>query len=360
MPILAPQTNVEVRVFGIGTVEAQVVSKVGFQVAGKIRAISADQGDFVKAGALLAKLDDDAQRAKLMKSEAVVRQAAANLLKAQAQRDRAEVSYQQKKNVNARRQTLVGRGAVSQEAADDAQAAEEIARSDLRLVEADVAVAKVLQDDAAAQRRIDAVLLDQHELRAPFDARVIARHKELGSVANAGEAVFTLIEPDSIWMRAYHRRGVGRRTANSGRRRSCGFARRPPRLRDRGRSHRPGKRSRHGRAPRLCALPQMQSAASDPLSRRTGGGRNRQGDDPGRMFVPLRFVEGYDGRSGTIWVIENGRLAKRRLQFGDRLLDGRVQIAVRASAGRGDRARQLIPGCARDARRARHAAEQVT
>ena len=114
LPILAPQTNVEVRVFGIGTVEAQVASKVGFHLTGKIRAISADQGDFVKAGTLLAKLDDDSQRAKLMKSEAIVRQAAANIVKAQAQRDRTDVSYNQKKNVNARRQTLVGRGAVSQ------------------------------------------------------------------------------------------------------------------------------------------------------------------------------------------------------------------------------------------------------
>ena len=39
--------------------------RVGFQIAGKVIAIEADQGDFVKAGALLAKLDDDAQRAKL-------------------------------------------------------------------------------------------------------------------------------------------------------------------------------------------------------------------------------------------------------------------------------------------------------
>jgi len=29
-----PQNNTEVRVFGIGTVEGQIVSKVGFQVAG--------------------------------------------------------------------------------------------------------------------------------------------------------------------------------------------------------------------------------------------------------------------------------------------------------------------------------------
>ena len=59
-----------------------------------------------------------------------------------------------------RRQTLVGRGSVSQEAADDAQTAEEIARSDVKVVEADAAIAAVLQDDAAAQHRLDGVVRD--------------------------------------------------------------------------------------------------------------------------------------------------------------------------------------------------------
>jgi HlyD family secretion protein len=198
-----PQQNVEVRVFGIGTIEAQVVSKVGFQIAGKVIAIEADQGELVKTGSLLAKLDDDAQRAKLRKSEAAQQQAAANFAKARAQRERAEVSYQQKKSINLRRQTLVGRGSVSQEAAEDAQAAEEIALGDAKIIEADTKVASVMQDDTAAQRQIDAVILAQHELRAPFDARVIARNKELGGIVNAGEAVFTLIAPDSIWVKAY-------------------------------------------------------------------------------------------------------------------------------------------------------------
>jgi HlyD family secretion protein len=62
--VAVPEQNVEVRVFGIGTVEAQIVSKVGFQVGGKVIAVNADQGDLVPAGALLAKLDDEAQRAK--------------------------------------------------------------------------------------------------------------------------------------------------------------------------------------------------------------------------------------------------------------------------------------------------------
>ena len=47
---------------------------------------------------------------------------------------------------------------------------------------------------------------------------------------------------------------------------------------------------------------------------------------PEGVFVPLKFVEGYDGRSGTVWTLRDGRLAKRRVAMGERLLDGRIQI----------------------------------
>ena len=280
----------------------------------------------MKAGALLAKLDDDAQRAKVQKSEAAQRQAAANLAKTQAQRERAEITYQQKKSVNARRQTLAGRGSVSQEAAEDAKAAEEIALGDAKVVEADTRVAAVLQDDATSQRKIDTVVLAQHELRAPFDARVISRTKELGGVVSAGEAVFTLIAPNSIWVRAYVDEALAgglevgqpalvrlRSEPNSR------FETEIVRI-DQENDRLTEERRVYVRC-RVCnpqhQLRYLGEQAEIEIVKKT---------IPSGLFVPLKFIEGYDGRSGTVWVLQDGRLAKRRVQIGERLLDGRVQI----------------------------------
>ncbi len=47
---------------------------------------------------------------------------------------------------------------------------------------------------------------------------------------------------------------------------------------------------------------------------------------PSGLFIPLRLVEAYDGRSGTIWIVGDGRLARQRVQLGDRLLDGRIHV----------------------------------
>jgi HlyD family secretion protein len=47
---------------------------------------------------------------------------------------------------------------------------------------------------------------------------------------------------------------------------------------------------------------------------------------PSGLFVPLKSVEADDGRSGTIWLLRQGRLAKHRVELGERLIDGRVRI----------------------------------
>ena len=138
VPVAQTEKNVEVRVFGVGSVEAQVISKIGFQTAGRIVRLSADQGDAVKADAELAALEDSAQRARVAKAQVASAQSDAALVRARAVLERSKAALLQKSAVNRRRQSLVGSGAVTREAADDAQANEAYARSDNEVAEADV------------------------------------------------------------------------------------------------------------------------------------------------------------------------------------------------------------------------------
>jgi HlyD family secretion protein len=48
--------NLPVRVFGLGTVEARVLSKIGFEVGAAITELNADHGDQGKQGQVLARL----------------------------------------------------------------------------------------------------------------------------------------------------------------------------------------------------------------------------------------------------------------------------------------------------------------
>ena len=64
-------------------------------------------------------------------------------------------------------------------------------------------MAKAAISDAKAQQQQETATLDFHTLAAPYDAMVTARQKELGSALGAGEPVFTLIDPKSVWVLAY-------------------------------------------------------------------------------------------------------------------------------------------------------------
>jgi HlyD family secretion protein len=323
VPTLQAETDVEIRAFGVGTVEAQILSKVGFHIGGKLTTIAADQGDVVKAGTLLAKLDDSAQRGRVAKGEVALRQASVNLAKVDALRQRSEAAYQQRKNVNIRRQALVGRGAVSQEAAEETQASEDIARNDLKIAEAEVSIAIVAQEDAATQQEIESVLLNQHELRAPFDSRVIARHKELGSIAGAGESVYTLIAPETIWVRAYIDEAVAGgiavgQTALVRLRSEPGSSVRARVVRIDQENDRVTEERRVFVRCAECT-PQHnlrylgEQAEVEILKKTVARG----------LFVPSKFVA-ISGPNGNVWTIEQNRLRKRTITLGERTADGRI------------------------------------
>ena len=78
--------DVPVQVFGLGTVEARVTSKVGFKVAGVLVDLRADVGERVAKGAVLARLDDREQQARVARAQAAVEQTASQSAKGQRRR----------------------------------------------------------------------------------------------------------------------------------------------------------------------------------------------------------------------------------------------------------------------------------
>ena len=201
--VLQPERGVAIKIFGLGTVDARVQSKVGFKVAGTLTELNADHGNFVITGQLLARIDAAEQKARVAKARAQVLSAEASVQVAEAAARKATVLANQRSKVNERRQSLLTRQSISQEAAEDAEFNENVAKVDVLVALSEVDTAKAKLDDARAQHEWESVILGQHELRAPFDGIVVSRGKELGSVVTAGEALFTLVDPQTVWMLAY-------------------------------------------------------------------------------------------------------------------------------------------------------------
>lgn len=195
--------DVAVQVFGLGTQEARVSARIGFETSAALVELNADHGDHVRKGALLARLQDGEQRAKVAKALAGVTAAETALAKAKALADRARLIARQKDQIRERRQSLVEKRTVSVEVAEQAEMDARVAAADLSIAERDIEVARTGLDNARAQLKLDEVLLERHRLVAPFDGVVINRQRELGSVLNPGEALFTLVDPATVWIQAF-------------------------------------------------------------------------------------------------------------------------------------------------------------
>jgi HlyD family secretion protein len=317
------ERDVPIQVFGLGTVEAQAVSRIGFETAGTLVELNADHGDSVKAGTLLGRLQSREQEARVAQARAAVAQAQASIEQAQSAVEKADTLLKQKVETNQRRQELVQRGVVSREAAGDTQAAADVAKAELSQARSAVSVARANLEQAKALLALEEARLAKYSLHAPFDALVMTRHKELGAALNANEAVFTLVDPATIWALAYIDEGragqieVGQPAVVT--RRSA------PDLPMKAKVVRIDVESdRVNEERRIYAR-----CSGCPLAFHVG--------EQAEMVITVarlsqaRLVKRtallkVQGRQATAWTVEDGKLRQRRVTLGERTIDGRVEI----------------------------------
>lgn len=317
------QPNVAVQVFGLGTVEARVSSQVGFKISGVLVDLRADVGDRIAKGSILAHLDDREQSAQVARSQAAVEQAAANLQRAKASVEKATANYANAERINERRQKLLESRTASVETAETAQAVRDAALGDLNLANSEVLVASAAISDAKAQLQQQTATLNFHTLAAPYDAMVTTRLKELGSALSAGQAVFTLIDPNTVWVLAYIDESKSGEIA-------VGQAaeivlRSQPSRRIAGRVARIQPESDRVNEERKVEV------AFDHIPDNFNLGEQAEiyittVRLAQAQLVPEAAIEGLGKNSGTVWTVEDGRLQRRQVTLGHRLLDGRYEI----------------------------------
>lgn len=321
--VAAVERNVPVRVFGLGTVEARVLSKIGFEVGAALAELHADHGDRVTKGQVLARLSLGEQEAKVAKARAALEIATVNITRAQANLEKARAVLAQKQAANRRKQTLVGRDIVSQQVAEEAARDEAVAKADVVVAESEIASARAQLTDAKAQVQFEETLLRHRTLVAPYDAIVIERHKELGTVVKAGDPIFTLIAAGSYWGLAYvdeARAGF----INEGQRVDA-------RLRSRPQEAFTGKVVRIGlESDRVTEERRVYIKGDNPPPRVFLGEQVEfwitVAELDKALLVPAAAVHGYDGRQGTVWTVEDGRLRRRLVKFRHRTEDARLEI----------------------------------
>lgn len=153
----------------VGSVEAKREISLGFLVLGTLTQRSADLGDVVSKGDVLARLDATDLGAGVRAAEAGVAIAQARLETARDANDRAK--------------ELLQRGVTNQSTAEEAE-------NNLAAAQAQLAQAHARQKQALEQR-------SYADLVAPADGVITAVHAETGATLDSGEAVFDLAAGDA-------------------------------------------------------------------------------------------------------------------------------------------------------------------
>ncbi len=200
--VMVEKRDLTAQVYGNGTVEAKVVVGVSSKITGRIVELYADQGDHVKRGQLLATLESDDLFQQQQQSEAGVSKSGANLNVEKANLQKARANLVLAEN-NARRfKSLLEGGMVSKLEAEQYENTYQVSRED---VARSSAVIEAVQMEQAANRAglgFARSKVADTRIYAPHDGIVITRDLERGATAVPGQAIFTLADLATIWVKA--------------------------------------------------------------------------------------------------------------------------------------------------------------
>lgn len=209
-----------------GNVDIRQV-QLGFRVSGRIAQTLVDEGDAVKAGDVLARLDIKPYEDAVQAAQAQVANARATLDKlvagprqaeidqARAQHDEQVANVKNAEQAFDRSRVLRPAGAISQASLDDAIAARDMAtareaatREALRLLEEgtrpeDIAAGRASLQGAEASLATAETSLSDAELRAPDDGIILSRVREPGAIVGPSDVVYVLSLTKPVWVRAY-------------------------------------------------------------------------------------------------------------------------------------------------------------
>jgi len=174
-----------------GYVVAQRKAAVASKVTGRLVSLSVEEGSKVKAGQVIARLENDDVKAARDQSEANLNATRHNLEQAKAELNDAAISFNRNKD-------LVSQGFISKAEYDASEARYQKANAAVAAAEA------IIKASAAALQGAN-VALEYTLIRAPFNAVVLTKNADIGDIvtpigaaANAKAAVVTIADMDSL------------------------------------------------------------------------------------------------------------------------------------------------------------------
>jgi HlyD family secretion protein len=184
------------------TVEVEITSNV----SGTLIELKVAEGDFVKSGDLLARIDPDAMASMVERVEATTNTARAQLQSVKAQKEQLQAQFKNTKIVYERNKDLLAQGVISKAEFDISLASYETALANLKAADENILAAQFSVKSAEATVKEQRKNLSQTTIYAPMDGVVSKLYKKrgeqvVGTAQMAGTPILKIANLNSVEVR---------------------------------------------------------------------------------------------------------------------------------------------------------------
>ena len=196
-------TPLVAEVMGTGTLEARTQTTISPRLQERLAEVLVDENDFVKAGQLLARLDDGELQRQVEVAEATLAAAKATADRVRVDEDRAQAVEQQAQREHQRNADLVKTQVSSQADFDKAIEQWHVAKSDLQRARA--ATEEARQQVVMAEKTLayQQERLGFTRMVSPYDGLITRRDRDPGGVVVPGSSLLQLISTNELWISAW-------------------------------------------------------------------------------------------------------------------------------------------------------------
>ncbi len=190
-------------VMGTGTLEARIKTTISSRIQERLAEVLVDQNDVVKAGQLLARLDDGELKMQVEVSEAARVAARASLERVRTDEARALAVAKQARLDHQRVSDLVTTRVASQQDLDKAIETLQVADADVKRSQAAIAEAESQVVTAEKNLAYQKERLTYAQILSPYDGMVVRRDRDPGGVVVPGGSLMQLISTNEVWVSAW-------------------------------------------------------------------------------------------------------------------------------------------------------------
>jgi HlyD family secretion protein len=195
--------DIAAEVMGTGTVATHVKVTISANITGLLSEVLFDQGDEVKAGQVVARLDDRDLMRQVKVEEATVSARKATVNRLIADRNSAKSTHELASKNYERAQRLLPTNSISREDYDTYLDAFTTGKAGMERAEAALVEGQKLLIAAEETLEFHKARLAYTVIAAPFDGLIVRRDRDPGDVVVPGTSILYLVSLKEVWVSAW-------------------------------------------------------------------------------------------------------------------------------------------------------------